>query len=282
MSSPRFLQSCIVSAALVALSGCMSGPESDREDAVEEVADSYESFEAFEATVYREPDTGVYIVDGDTPIMSRDELRAFYEEHVREGALSVNTVDGEPVYWNDQQKLNLTYCVSTKFGAQHEAVKTAMLRATKAWQLMANVRFIHVASQDGQCTRDNPNVLFDVGPIPTAVYIARAFFPGDAREGRNVRINASIAFDPSQLGPYTLAGVLRHELGHTLGFRHEHTRPEAGVCFEDDNWEALTAYDSESVMHYPHCNGDQDGDLVITALDGQGARKLYGAPKRRY
>ena len=31
-------------------------------------------------------------------------------------------------------------------------------------------------------------------------------------------------------------------------------------------------------MHYPHCNGDNQGDLVITALDAQGAASLYGPP----
>ena len=77
------------------------------------------------------------------------------------------------------------------------------------------------------------------------------------------------------ISPWTLTGVLRHELGHTLGFRHEHTRPESGTCFEDNNWRALTAYDSSSVMHYPQCNGTQNGDLVLTNLDKTGAHALY-------
>jgi hypothetical protein len=77
------------------------------------------------------------------------------------------------------------------------------------------------------------------------------------------------------ISPWTLTGVLRHELGHTIGFRHEHTRPEAGTCFEDNDWRALTQYDSASVMHYPQCNGTQDGDLVLTSADKSGARALY-------
>jgi hypothetical protein len=75
--------------------------------------------------------------------------------------------------------------------------------------------------------------------------------------------------------PFTLSGVLRHELGHVLGFRHEHTRPEAGTCFEDDSWIPLTPYESDSVMHYPQCNGTNFGDLVITAGDAAGARAAY-------
>lgn len=67
-----------------------------------------------------------------------------------------------------------------------------------------------------------------------------------------------------------------HELGHTLGFRHEHTRPEAGTCFEDNNWRPLTPYDSASIMHYPQCNGTSD-DLSFTASDAAGVRALYGS-----
>ena len=76
----------------------------------------------------------------------------------------------------------------------------------------------------------------------------------------------------------SLTGVLRHELGHTLGFRHEQTRPEAGACFEDNSWRALTPYDSASVMHYPQCNGTGDWSLSLTARDIAGARLVYGAP----
>ena len=69
--------------------------------------------------------------------------------------------------------------------------------------------------------------------------------------------------------------MLRHELGHTIGFRHEHTRPESGTCFEDNNWRPLTGYDSKSVMHYPQCNGTQDGDLSLTATERAGANSVY-------
>jgi hypothetical protein len=78
------------------------------------------------------------------------------------------------------------------------------------------------------------------------------------------------------MGAWTLTGVLRHELGHVLGFRHEHTRSTASGCYEDGNWRALTStYDRYSVMHYPQCNGLQTGDLVLTSLDKSGARSLY-------
>ena len=72
-----------------------------------------------------------------------------------------------------------------------------------------------------------------------------------------------------------------HELGHTLGFRHEHTRPEAGVCFEDNNWRPLTPYDSDSIMHYPQCNGTSS-DLGFSPLDAQGVAALTAPDSPRH
>jgi serine protease len=134
---------------------------------------------------------------------------------------------------------------------------------------------VYVSAQDANCTPTNANVVFDVNPINAGgQFLARAFFPANSRAGRNVAIDGS-SFGAGQ----NLVGILRHELGHTLGFRHEHTRPESGTCFEDNSWRSLTVYDSSSVMHYPQCNGTGSFDsLALTALDKQGAVAIYGAP----
>ena len=232
-------------------------------------------FEEFRATVYQEPESGVFIVNGDTPIDNERELEQFYEEFVREGALIVHKNGaGGDAKWNDTQKMNLTYCVSTAFGANHAATVSAMNASTAQWEAAANgkVNFIHLSGQDATCTAANTNVVFDVRPVAGQPFLARAFFPDSPRANRNILIDAS-SFGP--ITPWTLTGVLRHELGHTLGFRHEHTRPESGVCFEDSNWRALTPYDALSVMHYPQCNGTQTGDLVITPKDKEGINVLY-------
>jgi serine protease len=142
---------------------------------------------------------------------------------------------------------------------------------------VADVEFVHLAGHDAKgCDVRNASVVFDVRETRSTEYLARAFFPSFPRRDREIRISTT-AF--GTLGAWTLTGILRHELGHVLGFRHEHTRPEAGTCFEDTSWRALTDYDSASVMHYPQCNGTQAGDLVITERDAAGAAALYGAPR---
>jgi hypothetical protein len=257
-------------AAAAGLLGCTGdvGPDTSSTD--------FESFEEFEASTYREDfEGGVYIVNGDTPVIDKKALKEFWESLHADQSLIVNTSGGADTKWSDTQKLNLTYCISNNFGSNKTKVVNAMEQGTGAWESVANVNFTYNSSQDANCTASNSSVTFDIRPVSGQSYVARAFFPNNPRSSRNILIDSQ-AF--GNLGVWTLKGVLTHELGHTLGFRHEHTRPEAGTCFEDNNWRPLTTYDGSSVMHYPQCNGTQNGDLVITSKDAAGAASLYGAP----
>jgi len=247
------------------------------------------TFEEFEASVFKEPgEDGKYIVSGDLAITDRKHLQEFFDKLQQEddetahGKLTVAalavaaTATGGVDIWTSEKKKQLSYCVSDEFGERKPAVLTDMQAATQAWEAAANVDFTHAAVQDGNCTAGNQNVLFDVRPIDVdGQYLARAFFPSDGRTDRNVLIdNSSFELDPDET--LQLVGILRHELGHALGLRHEHTRPEAGTCFEDGDFRPITAYDRFSVMHYPQCNGGGDWSLVLTGLDKAGSACLYG------
>ena len=242
------------------------------------------SFEEFQASVYKEPfEGGKYIVNGDTPVLNEKHLREFFqqsrvkdEESLSGLELIVHRVGGMDAIWNNANKLNLSYCVSTTFGGRHAAMVAKMAAATGAWEAVANVRFIYNKDEDARCTAFNQNVMFDVRPINAGGrYLARAFFPNESRFNRNVLVDgSSFQLDPRR--NLQLAGILRHELGHTLGFRHEHTRAESGACFEDRDWRPLTDYDPFSVMHYPQCNGLGDWTLSLTKIDSNGAACIYG------
>lgn len=253
-------------------------------------SENTKSFKAFKDSVTREPfQYGKYIVNGDTPIRDDEELKQFYKEYIvaRSGnakiEFAVMRKNGVDIIWDDQKKKALTYCISNApassggFGDRYSAVVAAMAEAARAWEQAADIKFVHVAAEDAKCTPTSANVMFDVRAVKTGAYLARAFFPNDPRTARNVLVDNS-AFELPAGGKLSLIGILRHELGHTLGARHEHTRAEAGTCFEDNDWRGVTDYDAMSVMHYPQCSGKGDWSLTLTDQDKIGIACLYKQP----
>jgi hypothetical protein len=236
------------------------------------------TFQEFKASTYRDAD-GQYLVNGDEPVDGNAALKSYYEGMVGPvqktvaTGLIVNVRGNKDDRWPDAKVGNLTYCVSNNFGNRKASVVRAAAQGTALWEKASSaIDFVHVRSADAKCTVKNKAVVFPILPTQATQFIARAFFPSSPDAKRNILVNpVSLVTTPD----WPPGNILGHELGHTLGFRHEHTRPEAGVCFENLSWRPLTPYDSASIMHYPQCNGTSL-DLSMTATDRQGVVALYG------
>lgn len=247
------------------------------------------TFEQFSAQAYVETQlglpTGILIVDGDMPVEGPEAMRKLYDQYLnsfREQTANslfaprystVHIANGADAIWGARDNQRLSYCISNGFASRKPLVVQAMADAAAAWSSAANMKFIYLAGQDATCDGTNNNVTFNVETTSGQRYIARAFLPNFRRDQRVLMIDDYSFGAPF---PLTLAGILRHELGHAIGLRHEHTRPEAGTCFEDHQWRSLTSYDAQSVMHYPQCNGTGDWSMALTSFDKTGIAALYG------
>jgi len=189
------------------------------------------------------------------------------------------TQNGKIVRW--KPGFVLTYRVARETFTSDERYTLAVQSvqgATQAWEQTCGVKFEYRADLDNQPGSGPAGALFSVREFDAGGdFIAAAFFPNDPPVRRRVLIDPSF-FEPNL--SFDRVGVLRHELGHTLGFRHEHIRSGAPpVCPQESLVDTidLTKYDPQSVMHY-FCGGVGSRDLKITELDRIGSQRIYGPP----
>lgn len=192
---------------------------------------------------------------------------------------------GKPIKWDTKKPL--TYAVQkNKFTTTERyniAVKN-VAAAAREWEETCGITITHKQDLDGKPHLVDGNgspigVTFLVQEIGAADFFAVAFFPNDPGHRRKLLFSASYFSGEMKYDP---VGVMRHELGHILGFRHEHIRSDAPSDCPDENTSGtinVTDYSTNSVMHY-FCGGVGDRELKITEIDREGARKIYGPPLR--
>lgn len=249
--------------------GCVGQPEDSHHDgeSVGTTGDE-EAFAAFRASLQYVPEGDGYLVEGDI-ILSEAKLQSYYLENVQGNRLIQNVYNGVPLL----QSTSLSYCISNAFNAAQKGIIEASLTAAAAdwsWDTGVTFTFTHDSSEDTTCSSTNSDVFFNVG-LTTTIAGMSAFYPGDPRSERRFLIN------PSALGG---CGLFKHEMGHILGFRHEH----AWRCPDpNDSNEYLPRgrYDVTSIMHYldecGHVDNDQCyGDIgSLTVWDRRGTRCAY-------
>jgi hypothetical protein len=218
-----------------------------------------------------------YIVEGDL-LLDEEGVQAYLmalrrgQVPARDGELLVLTEQGKKVIWPKGQR-QLTYSVdreSFPSRAQYQTVVDGMQAAAQDWMFCQEcaISFVHKPTLDpgpkaGQVTfivRYSANIdgSFAVGFFPKApaalryVHITPAYFTTD----------------------YDRVGILRHELGHLLGYQHEQAVGVPGCAREGNNWQEVSPYNPRSVMHYL-CGGGGTKRLVLQNTDKAGHRATY-------
>jgi hypothetical protein len=192
-------------------------------------------------------------------------------------ALIAMTQGGKIVRWKPGTVLSYRVAKGTfADDDKYNMVVKNMKAATKEWMDTCGVEFEHMAELDAQAGVGPAGALFAVREIDAGgSFIASAFFPNDPKDRRRVLI------DPSYYSTdFDKIGVLRHELGHVLGWRHEHISHDApSACPDEDDFDTtkLSQYDPKSVMHY-FCGGVGSKELKISDVDRTGSVQVYGPP----
>jgi len=233
-----------------------------------------------------------YIIEGDilqTEAQVKDYVRSVMAQRnpladkskLDGSELAVNVYDRKRDYYADVSRRTLRYAIdrcSFPDEAKFLKVRDNLRRAADDWQNLCDtcqIKFIDVTDPKVS-PRPSPTVNFVVRHERLSGLVALAFFPHSLPQERYLYVDPryfTTAFDS--------VGVLRHELGHILGYRHEqitdeHARKVPGCAEEEDSmWKLLTVYDPKSVMHY-FCGDLGSLKLEFTSSDKIGHEKLYG------
>eukprot|EP01113_Clastostelium_recurvatum_P015083 TRINITY_DN1832_c0_g1_i1.p1 TRINITY_DN1832_c0_g1~~TRINITY_DN1832_c0_g1_i1.p1 ORF type:complete len:241 (+),score=58.93 TRINITY_DN1832_c0_g1_i1:64-786(+) len=223
------------------------------------------------------------VTEASTPIQlecrTNKKFPEVKENNKRFDALTIAKVGDQPTFWGLQIRNNLSWYNQSRY-ASNENIRDAC----NGWDDICGVEFKEARRPDDAFILVRDATDDEESDPHNAGVVASAFFPGES-------IREIIIFK-AYVGAFYAVSVLLHELGHVLGFRHEHiwvNLTTEKVKFVDDKsgkqWDAqqLTKYDPDSIMHYQKIKDDIRLGKVTTLspLDQMGAQLVYGQSSRK-
>lgn len=230
---------------------------------------------------------GALVLEGDILVGHVDEDMS-EEDGFRSAVKCRGTLDRA---WDVGRKLDLSFCLG-EFADRTLRARTAqaLVYGAAQWERASGVNFVHRPELDGTPGCASPQVAFVVrqGSAsecgPRGCPLASASFPPESPEEA-----PRLLIWPDALASdmYSPEMVVLHELGHLLGFVHEHSRFEQAraICVDAASTEfrGLTYPDPSSVMGDARCPGIADASSQgrLSRGDRLGASILYGLPRAR-
>lgn len=222
-------------------------------------------------------------------LRSRDQQPVEQQTGYQPASLTIRkTPEGLYVMRTQPVKYSFDFARSKLDESKQTIIRTTLRTAMDDWEKICGVQFKEVKNSDKW------DVVVYYGGENSRY--ARASFPDDLKH-QDIEIDEPFFEDPAT---YSQVGILRHELGHTLGFVHEHLNatkdctPDqgqrvaaelaaanegqaAGIYKYGFTLTRLGVYDKKSVMHYPWmCGGG--GNLTFSDIDIKAAQIVYGPP----
>jgi hypothetical protein len=199
-----------------------------------------------------------YIIEGDLRV-SRDQLRVYLDDlqsrrtifESTQPKLQLHEVNNKPVYLRTLQSRRLTYSIarSSFTPGEYTRLITDMSIATKDWIIdcpLCQIHFEYKSEYDASPSTLKTNFVLQKLDSRGA-FVASAFFPDTTPANRYFFI------DPLYFSDQSRIGVLKHGLGHILGYRHPHTEEMLGCVQQNGKWMPLHHQQSESLMQ-PVCS----------------------------
>lgn len=186
--------------------------------------------------------------------------------------LAIETLNGTKNYWRSRSDRKMTYALTGFTVAEREQIAADLTVAARRWEEVCpecGISFTHQPEHDGTNTPGQVTFVVRKSALEKGT-LALAFFPDTLHHKRLLEIDPS--FFQTE---HERTGLLKHELGHILGYVHERVRVPAGCHGKaSSQYAPLTSYDPKSVMHY-FCDGGEPLKLDLSPLDIAGHRKQY-------